>query len=100
MILKLGMDPWGLKVYTVYINDDHVLTLRRSNLVTIACRAYTRHRCQVSVYWTIGPLFRFTARSDRNVLKIIGNCEADQRLCFHYTDSTIPQLPKYEITSL
>ena len=28
------------------------------------------------------------------------NCEADQRLCFHYTDSTIPLLPKPEISSL
>ena len=26
-----------------------------------------------------------------------GNREADQRLCFRYTDSTIPLLPKYEI---
>ena len=25
------------------------------------------------------------------------NCEADQRLCFHYTDSTIPLLLKSEI---
>ena len=29
-----------------------------------------------------------------------GNREADQRLCFRYTDSTIPQLPKSEILSL
>ena len=28
-----------------------------------------------------------------------GNHEADQRLCFRYTDSTIPLLPKYEISS-
>ena len=29
-----------------------------------------------------------------------GNREADQRLCFRYTDSTIPLLPKPEISSL
>ena len=29
-----------------------------------------------------------------------GNREADQRLCFRYTDSTISLLPKYEISSL
>ena len=29
-----------------------------------------------------------------------GNREADQRLCFPYTDSTISPLPKYEILSL
>ena len=28
-----------------------------------------------------------------------GNREADQRLCFRYTDSTIPLLPKSEISS-
>ena len=28
------------------------------------------------------------------------NREADQRLCFCYTDGTIPLLPKYEISSL
>ena len=29
-----------------------------------------------------------------------GNREADQRLCFRYTDSTIPPLPNSEISSL
>ena len=29
-----------------------------------------------------------------------GNREADQRLCFRYTDSTIPLLRKFEISSL
>ena len=28
------------------------------------------------------------------------NCEADQRLCFRYTDSTIPVLYKSKISSL
>ena len=32
--------------------------------------------------------------------QLCGNREADQRLSFHYTDSTIPLLPKYEISSL
>ena len=27
------------------------------------------------------------------------NCEADQRLCFRYLDSTIPLLPKYDLSS-
>ena len=39
MILKLGMDHQGLKVYEVYINDDPGLTLTyftaRSNLVKL-----------------------------------------------------------------
>ena len=32
--------------------------------------------------------------------KLRGNREADQRLCFRYTDSIIPPLPKSEISSL
>ena len=32
--------------------------------------------------------------------KDAGNREADQRLCFRYIDSTIPLLPKSEISSL
>ena len=32
--------------------------------------------------------------------QLCGNREADQRLCFRYIDSTIPLVPKYEISSL
>ena len=32
--------------------------------------------------------------------QLCGNREADQRLCFRYTDSTIPLLSKSEISSL
>ena len=53
MILKLGMDQQGLKVYNMYIKDDPGLTLtyfmERSNLIKIAYYAYTRPR-------TIGSL--------------------------------------------
>ena len=39
MIFKLGMYQLGLKLYKVYINDDHVLTLTyftaRSNWVAL-----------------------------------------------------------------
>ena len=33
-------------------------------------------------------------------MSFFGNHEADQRLCFRYTDSTIPLLPKSKISSL
>ena len=32
--------------------------------------------------------------------ELCGNRKADQRLCFHYIDSTIPLPPIYEISSL
>ena len=37
---------------------------------------------------------------DADQLQVGGNREADQRLCFRYTDSTIPLLPNSEIASL
>ena len=58
MILKLCKDHSGLDVYKVNINDDPWLFLTftaRSNLVKIAYCGYTRPRCQVSFYRTIGP---------------------------------------------
>ena len=41
--------------------------------------------------------FRICENKDADQLR--GNREADQRLCFRYTDSTIPLLPKSEISS-
>ena len=44
------------------------------------------------------PAFCICENKDADQLR--GNREADQRLCFRYVDSTIPLLPKYEISSL
>ena len=44
------------------------------------------------------PAFCNCENKDADQLR--GNREADQRLCFRYTDSTIPLLPKSEISSL
>ena len=44
------------------------------------------------------PAFCICENKDADQLR--GNCEADQRLCFRYTDTTIPLLPKSEISSL
>ena len=43
------------------------------------------------------PAFYICENKDADQLR--GNREADQRLCFHYTDSRIPLLPKSEISS-
>ena len=42
------------------------------------------------------PAFCICENKDADQLR--GNCEADQHLCFRYTDSTIPLLPKSEIS--
>ena len=44
------------------------------------------------------PAFCICENKDADQLR--GNHEADQRLCFRYTDNTIPLLPKSEISSL
>ena len=44
------------------------------------------------------PDFRIRENKDADQLR--GIREADQRLCFRYTDSTIPLLPKSEISSI
>ena len=44
------------------------------------------------------PAFCICENKDADQLR--GNHEADQRLCFRFTDSTISLLPKYEISSL
>ena len=44
------------------------------------------------------PAFCICENKDADQLR--GNREADQRLCFRYTDNTIPLLHIYEISSL
>ena len=55
-------------------------------------------RYQVSVYRTNGPLVCICENKDADQVR--GNHEADQRLCFRYIESTVPLLPKSEISSL
>ena len=44
------------------------------------------------------PAFCICENKDTD--QLCGSCEADQCLCFRYIDSTIPLLPKSEISSL
>ena len=44
------------------------------------------------------PDFCICENKDADQLR--GNREADQRLCFRFTNSTVPLLPKSEISSL
>ena len=44
------------------------------------------------------PAFCICENKDADQLR--GNREADQCLCFRYTDSTIPLLPKSEVSSV
>ena len=44
------------------------------------------------------PTFSICENKDAD--QLCGSRTADQRLCFRYTDSTIPLLPKYEFSSI
>ena len=41
----------------------------------------------------------FSLRENKGADQLHSNCEADQCLCFHYLDSTVPLLLKSEISS-
>ena len=58
------------------------------------CQISIKHKSRVMRK----PAFCICENKDADQLR--GNREADQRLCFRYTDSTIPLLPKSEISSL
>ena len=57
-----------------------------------------KHSRNKMIYVMRKPTFCICENKDADQLR--GNREADQRLCFRYTDSTIPLLPIYEISSL
>ena len=42
----------------------------------------------------------FCLCENKGVDQLCSNCTADQRLCFHYTESTIPLLSRSGISSL
>ena len=58
------------------------------------CNLYSREKLQ----YIIKPAFCIC--ENKNADQIRGNREADQRLCFRYTDSTIPLLAKSKIACL
>ena len=49
---------------------------------------------------TLEPRHEKNICENKDADQLRGSREADQRLCFHYMDSTIPLLPKSEISSL
>ena len=89
----------------MYIKGEPGLTLtnlRQGQIWSVAYCAYTRPRCQLSVYRIIEPRHEkpaFCICENKDADQLRGNRETDQRLCFRYTDNTIPLLFKSEISS-
>ena len=61
--------------------------------------AHIRHFLQ-KIYESRREKTVFCICENKDADQLRGNREADQRLCFHYIDSTIPLLSKSEISSL
>ena len=73
-----------MRVTQVYLKTLKTYNLEMKNLFKISHRIRNQTTC-------IGE------NKDADQLSI--NCTADQHLCFHYTDSTIPLLPKSKLSS-
>ena len=57
----------------------------------------------VCVKYNLSPVVRkpaFCLCENKGADQLHSNCAADQRLCFRYSDSTLPLLPKFEISSI
>ena len=100
LILRYNLDPAG------EISDDKMWTALESVQLKETIEALpdklgmlqlTRKKDYLSRVMR-KPAFCICENKDADQLR--GNREADQRLCFRYTDTTIPQLSKSEISSL
>ena len=79
--------------------------IKKMMLSVLSSVAFVYHPMQnpafVSLY--MSPIMRkptLCICENKDADQLRGNREADQRLCFRYTDSTIPLLSKSKISSL
>ena len=80
-----------------------ILCRNKQNYLLIIIKYHQIHTLSVLLDTTIEPRREktgFFICENKDADQLRGNREADQRLCFRYTDSTISLLPKYEISSL
>ena len=72
-------------------------------LKTISILSEKLHIIQNNLHLHLSLVMRkpdFCICENKDADQLHGYHEADQRLCFHYTNSTIPLLPKSEISSI
>ena len=94
----------------ILINVDKMINIKTAFI--LACKCHLRldqsvlkqthdqlHSSLVHLSRTMRKL-EFCLCENKGADQLCCNCEADQRLCFRYTDSTIPLLLKYKISSI
>ena len=78
-------------------------------MVVLLCRGFYEAELYIRCMWISYPCdnkSRVMRKTDvcicenKGADQLLGNREADQRLCFRYTDSTIPLLSESEISNL
>ena len=79
-----------LAVFTFVGNFFFKLDVSELSQLVLLLLLYMKHLSRV----VRNPAFCICKNKDTDQLR--GNCDAKQRLCFRYIDSTIPLLPKYE----
>ena len=88
-------DPWDSFVLSVpHLCKILIILWRNKQNYSLIITKYTPYLSLV----VRKPAFCIYENKDADQLR--GNREADQHLCFCYTDTTIPLLPKSEISSL
>ena len=78
------------------------LHLNRNIMTVFVCMEVCIIRNYIHIYRQISRIMRkpaFCICKSKDADQLCGNRTADQRLCFRYTDSTIPLLPKSKISS-
>ena len=102
---------WGLSVYGKFFCDeaqrlsvDAFCRFVIANVERTCFSLMQTTKIQLSLHiYNMSRVVRkpaFCIYENKDADQLRGNREADQRLCFRYMDSTIPLLPKSEISSL
>ena len=85
-------------------NDKDIKIEPCGHLLCTPCLTQWQVRKQVRVIplllYSVCIFVTFCICENKGIDQLCSNCEADQRLCFCYTDSTIHLLSKFKIYSL
>ena len=88
--------PWAFHIIILYFTNCVALKVSCSKLNFLS---EVSSQCDYKMSLVMRkPAFCICENKEADQLR--GNREADQHLCFRYTDSTIPLLPKSENSSL
>ena len=79
-------------IFLIFLTLEKIVVTNRSKFVLCSYRFYNMSRVMRKT--------AFCICKNKDADQLRGNREADQRLCFRYMDSTIPFLPKSEISNL